>query len=105
MVAFTTENADGNAKYFDGLAGSVANSCQAADDVTLTLGNPAEASTARALGFLSGAACTAIATPAAGSIASQREPVDMSSGAASSPRELRMPANPTPAQREVPGSL
>lgn len=105
IVAFTTENADGNANYFDGLAGSVANSCQASDDVTLTLGNPAEASTARALGFLSGAACTAIAAPAAGSIASQREPVDMSSGAASTPRELLMPANPTPAQREVPGSF
>lgn len=105
IVAFTTENADGNANYFDGLAGSVANSCQASDDATLALGDPAEASTARALGFLSGATCTAIATQAAGNLARQREPVDLSSGAARSPRELLMPADPTPAQREVPGSF
>ncbi|MGB5722993.1 MAG: S41 family peptidase, partial [Parasphingorhabdus sp.] len=43
IVAFATENADGNANYFSGLAGSVANSCQAADDITLPLGDPGEA--------------------------------------------------------------
>ncbi len=98
IVAFATENADGNANYFSGLAGSVANSCQAADDITRPLGDPGEASTARALGFLSGAACTPISSAGSGAIAGQREPLSL-------PRELLMPARPTPAQREVPGSF
>ena len=51
IVAFATENADGNADYFNGLAGSVANSCDAPDDLSLALGDPAEASTAQALSF------------------------------------------------------
>ncbi|WP_367947284.1 S41 family peptidase, partial [Sphingopyxis sp. BSNA05] len=45
IVAFATENADGNANYFDGLASSLTNSCQAADDISRPLGDPAEAST------------------------------------------------------------
>ena len=105
IVAFATENADGNANYFNGLAGSIANSCQAADDISQQLGNPGEASTARALGFLSGATCTPISRVLDGATASttripsgQRVPL-------SDPRELLMPAQPTPAQREVPGSF
>uniref|UniRef100_UPI003594789C S41 family peptidase n=1 Tax=Parasphingorhabdus sp. TaxID=2709688 RepID=UPI003594789C len=74
IVAFATENADGNADYFSGLAGSVANSCQAADDISLPLGDPGEASTARALGFLAGASCTPISSSDSGGIAAQREP-------------------------------
>ena len=98
IVAFATENADGNANYFSGLAGSVANSCQAADDISLPLGDPGEASTARALGFLAGAACSPISRVAAGATAAQRAPLSL-------PRELLMPARPTPAQRELPGSF
>ena len=98
IVAFATENANGNAGYYNGLAGSLANSCQAADDLTLPLGNPGEASTARALGFLSGAACTPISSATGGAIAGQRTPLAL-------PRELLMPERPTPAQREVPGSF
>ncbi len=97
IVAFATENAAGNADYFSGLAGSVANSCQAADDIALPLGDPGEASTARALGFLAGAACTPI-SGAGATIAGQREPLSV-------PRELLMPTRPTPAQREVPGAF
>ncbi|WP_417622066.1 S41 family peptidase [Parasphingorhabdus sp.] len=103
ILAFATENADGNANYFDGLASSLTNSCQAADDITLPLGNPGEASTARALGFLSGAACTPISGSAAGAAASRT--VSPQSQTLSLPRELLMPAQPTPAQREVPGSF
>ncbi len=98
IVAFATENADGNANYYNGLAGSLANSCQAADDITLPLGNSGEASTARALGFLSGAACTPITSADGDTTAGQREPLTL-------PRQLLMPAQPTPAQREVPGSF
>lgn len=98
IVAFATENADGNANYFDGLASSLTNSCQAADDISLPLGDPSEASTARALGFLSGAACTPISSASTGTIAGQRQALTL-------PRQLLMPARPTPAQREVPGSF
>ncbi|WP_339691140.1 S41 family peptidase [uncultured Parasphingorhabdus sp.] len=100
IIAFATENADGNANYFSGLASSLTNSCQAADDITLPLGDPAEASMARALGFLSGAACTPISSAGAGTIAGQREAASLTL-----PRELLMPAQPTPAQRELPGSF
>ncbi|ATW04440.1 S41 family peptidase [Sphingorhabdus sp. YGSMI21] len=102
IVAFATENADGNANYFDGLASSLTNSCQAADDVSRPLGDPAEASTARALGFLSGAACTPISSVLDGATASTSR---VATGPAAAPRELLMPARPTPAQREVPGSF
>ncbi|WP_323800229.1 S41 family peptidase [Parasphingorhabdus sp.] len=101
IIAFATENADGNAGYFNGLAGSVANSCQAADDISLPLGDPGEASTARALGFLAGAACTPISGTIGGTIAAQRTAVPVGKPA----RELLMPEQPTPAQREVPGSF
>jgi len=105
IVAFATENADGNAGYFGGLASSLTNSCQAADDINLPLGDPGEASTARALGFLSGAACTPISSAAGGAIAAQREPVSPFDEPLARPRELLMPDQPTPAQREVPGSF
>ncbi len=102
IVAFATENADGNANYFDGLASSLTNSCQAADDISRPLGDPAEASTARALGFLSGAACTPISGVLDGATASTSR---VATGPAAASRELLMPARPTPAQREVPGSF
>lgn len=98
IVAFATENAAGNADYYNGLAGSVPNSCQAPDDITLPLGNPGEGSTARALGFLSGTACTPISSAGAGASAGQREPLVL-------PRQLLMSERPTPAQREVPGAF
>ena len=105
IVAFATENADGNANYFNGLAGSVANSCQAADDISQQLGNPGEASTARALGFLSGATCTPISRVLDGATASTTRTPSGQRVPLSDPRELLMPEQPTPAQREVPGSF
>jgi len=106
IVAFTTENADANANYFDGIASSVANSCAATDDLTNALGDPAEASIARALGFLSGATCTPISVGPPGQIASQDS---AQQGAIQKSLELSrpmlMPDQPTPAQREVPGSF
>lgn len=102
IIAFATENADGNANYFDGLASSLTNSCQAADDISLPLGDPGEASTARALGFLSGATCTPISSVLDGATSSTTR---VATGRTSRPRELLMPAQPTPAQREVPGSF
>ena len=105
IVAFATENADGNANYFNGLAGSVANSCQAADDISQQLGNPGEASTARALGFLSGASCTPISRVLDGATASTTRTPSGQRVPLSDPRELLMPEQPTPAQREVPGSF
>ncbi|MEH6700723.1 S41 family peptidase [Parasphingorhabdus sp.] len=105
IVAFATENADGNANYFNGLAGSVANSCQAADDISMQLGDPGEASTARALGFLSGAACAPISGVLDGATASTSRAASAQRAPLSLPRELLMPAQPTPAQREVPGAF
>lgn len=106
VVAFATENADGNANYFDGLAGSVANSCAAPDDLTNPLGDLAEASIARALGFLSGATCTPISVGQPGQIAgqnnAQRETIQ---SPVALDRPMLMPDQPTPAQREVPGSF
>ncbi|AMO72049.1 S41 family peptidase [Sphingorhabdus sp. M41] len=105
IVAFATENADGNADYFGGLAGSLANSCQAADDISLPLGDPGEASTARALGFLSGAACTPISGALEGATSSATTRSSAQRAPLSQARELLMPDRPTPAQREVPGSF
>lgn len=105
IIAFATENADGNANYFSGLASSLTNSCQAADDISLPLGDPAEASTARALGFLAGAACTPIAGVVQGATSSATTAASAQRVPLSLPRELLMPARPTPAQREVPGSF
>tara|TARA_R110001606_G_scaffold243754_1_gene391561 strand:+ start:3273 stop:4754 length:1482 start_codon:yes stop_codon:yes gene_type:complete len=105
IVAFATENADGNANYFGGLASSLTNSCQAADDITLPLGDPGEASMARALGFLSGAACTPISGALAGATSSATTTSSAQRAPLSLPRELLMPVQPTPAQREVPGSF
>jgi len=94
VVAFATENADGNSNYFDGLSGSVANSCQAPDDFTREMGDPTEASTARAIGYLNGASCTPIS--GSGQVAGQAQPAQL-------PRTLLSPKQPTPAQRELPG--
>ncbi|GAB5486505.1 MAG: S41 family peptidase [Parasphingorhabdus sp.] len=106
IVAFATENADGNSDYFDGLAGSVANSCEAPDDLTMELGNPAESSIARALGFLSGASCTPISENPPAQIAGQNNNQTQSiQNLSARQRQLLMPDHPTPAQREVPGSF
>lgn len=99
VVAFATGNASNNTAYYTGLAGSVANTCRAADDVTLPLGDVREASVASAIDFLSGRSCTPISANEQGA-ASLRSP---SSAAGAGQMELLSPQAPTPAQREVPG--
>lgn len=103
VVAFATGNATNNTNYYNGLAGSVANSCRAADDVTLPLGDVREASVAQAVSFLtgSGPACTAIAAFAEQGQASVGQGVSPAGVAGA--LDMLMPDQPTPAQREVPG--
>ncbi|MEQ1510196.1 MAG: S41 family peptidase [Sphingopyxis sp.] len=98
VIAFATGNASNNTAYYTGLAASVANTCRAADDITLPLGDIREASVARAIDFLSGRTCTAISSSEQGTASSRG-----SAGVAFDHRELLIPDAPTPAQREVPG--
>lgn len=90
VVAFSTRNAANSDAYFNGLAATVPNSCQATDDVSFPLGDPREASVARALDFLAGRSCTAIPTGQAGQSLAPRP-------------ALLTPERPSTAQREVPG--
>jgi len=93
VVAFATQNAARQGDYYDGLATKMA-SCQAADDFTRPMGDPAEASTRAALDFLAGRVCTPISAAPPGA-AALRAPA----------RELLMPDRPSTPQREVPGSF
>ncbi|AKM11623.1 S41 family peptidase [Croceicoccus naphthovorans] len=90
VVTFRTENADGNADYFDGLATTVPVTCRANDDIFRQLGDPQEASVAGALDFLAGRSCTAIVGGA-------------QSAQSAGGRRVLQPERPTTAQREVPG--
>ncbi|MCG6119456.1 MAG: S41 family peptidase [Blastomonas sp.] len=99
VVAFRSVNARGQGDYFNGLAGTLEVTCQAADDLTRPLGDPQEASIRGALDFLAGRSCSAIAPGGpSGTIAGQSQ-----RGMIATDRELLMPSAPTPAQREVPG--
>lgn len=92
VIALAVQNGAGQGAYYDGLASTVEASCQAADDISRPLGDPAEASTRSALDFLAGRSCTRIAAAKAAQDAM-----------ASRPRVLLTPDRPTTAQREVPG--
>lgn len=92
VVAFRTENANHQGDYYTGLAGRVEASCQAADDIFVPLGDPAEASVKGALNFLAGRSCTPIAAGGTQTTQSLR-----------SKPELLQTAQPDTAQREVPG--
>lgn len=93
-VTFQTVNAAGNGEYFSGLASVFPNTCQANDDFQNQLGDPAEASVARALAFLrSGASvCTPITSGKSADL-QNRAPT----------REVLQPTAPSAVQREVPG--
>lgn len=88
IVALRTENADGNADYYTGLASTIPNRCSAFDDISAQFGDPSENMLSVALDFLRGgtAACTPFSatTQAAG-------------------REFLQRENPNTAQRNVPG--
>ncbi len=92
VLTFQTENADGNAEYFDGLASAFPNTCRAQDDLFKSFDDPTEDSIARALDFLGGRTCTAISggtTRTTQSVRPAREPL--------------RPERPTAAQYEIPG--
>jgi carboxyl-terminal processing protease len=92
VVAFSTRNSAGFDGYFNGLAGSVGATCQAADDVTRPLGDAQETSVRTALDFLAGRSCAPIAAGGQTSLSARSAQPTMLS-----------PANPTVAQREIPG--
>ncbi len=91
VVAFSTQNSAGGGFYYDGLASVVPRSCAAGDDLTRPLGDVQEASVARALDFLAGRSCTAIAAGGQTPLAVSGRP------------RLLTPDKPTVPQREVPG--
>ncbi|WP_033074258.1 S41 family peptidase [Sphingopyxis sp. MWB1] len=99
VVAFATGNSAGQSDYYKGLAPKISNSCAASDDLGLPLGDPREASVRTAIDFLAGRSCVARISEAGTRTASTR-------GAASAgpavPALLSV-ANPTTAQRELPG--
>lgn len=95
VVAFQTENRDGGSNYYSGLKSAYARTCAASDDIFTQLGDPAEDSVAKALDFLAGRPCTAIAAEAPKGASSAR--------AISAARELIQPDRPTAAQYEIPG--
>lgn len=97
VVAFALENADRQGAYYDGIAPFMGATCQAADDVSRQLGDPAEASTRAALDFLAGRSCDAAISGAAGLTAQSSRMKLMAE------MELLSPERPNTAQREVPG--
>ena len=102
VVAFATQNAARQGNYYDGLAGTVEASCQAADDITFPLGDPREASTRAALNFLQGKTCTRIPTGAVSTAAARTQSLTPVLNAR---RELLTPERPDTVQREVPGAF
>ncbi|MBW4331978.1 peptidase S41 [Stakelama sp. CBK3Z-3] len=92
VIALSLSNADNQGDYFDGMAGTVKASCQAADDLGHAMGDPQEASTRAALNFLQGKSCSPIFAGTALTTASVHRK-----------RELLAPSRPSTAQREVPG--
>lgn len=90
-VTFKTVNADDQGEYFSGLGSIVPNTCSAADDIFTQLGDPTEASIAKALDFLAGQSCSPISQDK--DKIQQREKT----------YELFMPRRPTAAQYQIPG--
>lgn len=98
VVAFTSQNANRQGNYFNGLAAAVEASCQAADDLTRPLGDPQEASTRAALNYLAGQSCTPIA-PVLASGEQRQSSVRLPA------QQLLSPERPDPMQRDLPGSF
>jgi len=101
IIAFSINNAAGTGNYYDGLAPFMEATCQASDDVSFPLGDAREASTRKALDFLEGKACTAIA--GAGDDKSVANTGLSPKAVAAPERQLLIPDRPSPAQRETPG--
>lgn len=101
VVAFALENADHQGAYYDGLAPFMGAACQAGDDISRQMGDPAEASTRAALDFLAGRSCT----PISASVTSTATASARSAGPVGTAGRLELvqPERPTTPQREVPG--
>jgi hypothetical protein len=97
VVAFSTQNSANEGFYYNGIARVMRSSCQASDDLTRPLGDPQEASVARAIDFIQGRSCTPI-TP--NTAAAKTGLQALGAG-----QEFYLPEAPTPAQREVPGLM
>lgn len=95
VVALAVQNSARSAAYYDGLAATVPNTCQASDDISYPLGDNREQSVARALDFLAGRTCTRISASTGSSAQNATARFDE--------RTLLQPARPSTAQREVPG--
>ena len=95
VVALAVQNSARSAAYFDGLAATVPNTCQASDDISYPLGDNREQSVARALDFLAGRSCSRISASTGSSAQAADGRFDE--------RALLQPARPSTAQREVPG--
>jgi len=91
VVAFKTDNADGEGDYFTGLAPVMSRTCRADDDIFAPMGDPAEASTRVALDFLAGRSCTSLSE------------TGRTTAAARATRELLRANRPSAAQWELPG--
>lgn len=92
VVAFRTENADGEGDYYNGLAETFPVTCRASDDIFEGLGDPNEASTSVALNFT--AAGAGVCSPITGTI-----------GTRGVVEQKLMPSNPTVGQRVTLGML
>jgi C-terminal processing protease CtpA/Prc len=100
VIAFAVSNAANVGDYYTGLAPKLSRTCAASDDINYPLGDPREASIARAIDFLSGRTCTSISAAQNGATASTTR-----GGFTTAPRELLQPLRPDTTQREVPGSF
>jgi len=95
VVALAVQNSARSAAYYDGLAATVPDTCQASDDISYPLGDNREQSVARALDFLAGRTCSRISASTGSSAQAAEGRFDE--------RALLQPARPSTAQREVPG--
>jgi len=91
LVTLRSTNASNEGDYYDGLAGTMP-SCSAVDDLTHPMGDAAEASTQKALNWLSGAVCT----PISGVPAAQKPSLAQAT-------IYPLPDRPSPAQVYLPG--
>lgn len=97
VVAFSTGNAAGTGDYFNGLATKVQRTCAAADSVGFPLGDARETSIRTAIDFLAGRTCSAIADSGVQSQSVGQRAVD------DGQMVPIMAAQPSAAQREIPG--
>ena len=92
VLAFKTENANGQGEYYTGLASVVPRSCRANDELSEPLGSAQEDSIETALDFLAGRSCTPITSEASRGTLSVKPR-----------RGLLQSPNPNAAQHRVPG--